>query len=61
MKQPASDYLRRLNYDTISHSPQIPRFLMEMVGADRIVIGSDDNFDAGYPRPVEFVDRYSRN
>ena len=56
MKQPASAYLRRFYYDTISHSPQILRFLMEMVGADRIVIGSDYNFDAGYPRPVEFVD-----
>ena len=28
-----------------------------MVGVDRIVIGSDYNMDAGYPRPVEFVDR----
>ena len=27
-----------------------------MVGVDRIVIGSD-YMDAGYPRPVEFVDR----
>ena len=27
-----------------------------MVGADRIVVGSDYNMDAGYPRPVEFVD-----
>ena len=33
------------------------RFLIEMVGIDRIVIGSDYNLDAGYPRPVEFVDR----
>lgn len=24
--------------------------------ADRIVTGSDYNVDAGYPRPVEFVD-----
>jgi aminocarboxymuconate-semialdehyde decarboxylase len=56
IRQPASAYLRRFHYDTISHSPQILRFLMSMVGADRIVIGSDYNFDAGYPRPVEFVD-----
>jgi aminocarboxymuconate-semialdehyde decarboxylase len=57
MKQPASAYLRRFYYDTISHNPQIVRFLMEMVGADRIVVGSDYNFDAGYARPVAFVDR----
>jgi len=57
MKRPASDYLRRFYYDTISHHPQIMRFLIGMVGIDRIVIGSDYNMDAGYPRPVEFVDR----
>jgi aminocarboxymuconate-semialdehyde decarboxylase len=56
MKQPASAYLRRFYYDTISHNPQIMRFLMQMVGSDRIVIGSDYNFDAGYSRPVAFVD-----
>ncbi len=56
MPQPASSYLRRFYYDTISHQPQIMRFLIEMVGIDRIVIGSDYNMDAGYPRPVEFVD-----
>ena len=55
MKKPASEYLRRFYYDTISHNPQILRFLIEMIGADRVVIGSDYNFDAGYPQPVEFV------
>ena len=57
MRAPASAYLRRFYYDTISHSPQIMRFLIDMVGIDRIVVGSDYNFDAGYPKPVEFVDR----
>ena len=33
------------------------RYLIEMVGVDRIVIGNDYNMDAGYPRPVEFVDK----
>ena len=56
MKRPASAYLRRFYYDTISHHPQLMRYLIEMVGIDRIVIGSDYNMDAGYPRPVKFVD-----
>lgn len=56
MTQPASRYLRRFYYDTISHNPQIMRFLIEMVGVDRIMVGSDYNMDAGYSRPVEFVD-----
>lgn len=56
MKQPASAYLRRFYYDTISHNGAIMRYLMQMVGTDRIVVGSDYNMDAGYARPVEFVD-----
>ena len=57
MKQPASAYLRRFYYDTISHEPRIIRYLIDLVGADRIVIGSDYNFDAGYPQPVDFVEK----
>ena len=56
MHQPASAYLRRFYYDTISHNGPILRSLIELVGVDRIVIGSDYNMDAGYSRPVEFVD-----
>jgi aminocarboxymuconate-semialdehyde decarboxylase len=57
MSKPASAYLRRFYYDTISHHPFIMRYLMEMTGSDRIMVGSDYNMDAGYPCPVEFVDR----
>ncbi len=57
MKQLASAYLRRFHYDTISHSPQIMRYLIEMVGADRVVIGTDYNWDAGYEFPVDFVEQ----
>ena len=57
IKQPASAYLRRFYYDTISHNGQIMRSLIELVGVDRILIGSDYNMDAGYQRPVEFLDQ----
>jgi len=57
MKQPASAYLRRFYYDTVSHEPRIIRFLIDLVGADRVVVGSDYNFDMGYEQPVEFVER----
>ena len=56
MKQPASAYLRRFYYDTISHEPRIIRFLIDLVGADRVVVGSDYNFDMGYEQPVDFVE-----
>lgn len=39
------DYLRWFYYDTIIfHAPML-KFLVEMVGADRVLLGSDDPFD----------------
>lgn len=55
MKQPASAYLRRFYYDTVSHHSKILKFLIELVGIDRIVLGSDYNQDMSCERPVEFV------
>jgi aminocarboxymuconate-semialdehyde decarboxylase len=57
MRRPPSDYLRRFYYDTVSHEPRIIRFLIDLVGADRVVVGSDYNFDMGYEQPVDFVER----
>ena len=57
MNQPASAYLRRFHYDTITHHPKIMRAVIDLVGADRIVLGSDYNQDMGYERPVDFVER----
>lgn len=55
IKQPASAYLRRFYYDTVSHHPRILKFLTELVGVDRIVLGSDYNQDMSCERPVDFV------
>ena len=57
LKQPPSSYLRRFTYDTISHAPESLRYLIELVGADRVMLGSDYCFDMGYERPVEAVIR----
>jgi len=56
LKRKPTDYLRRFYYDTITHHPEIMRFLVELVGADRIVLGSDYDQDMQYERPVEFVE-----
>lgn len=56
MARPPSDYLRRFTYDTISHSPEILRWLITQVGIDRIVLGSDCTFDMGYERPLVILD-----
>jgi aminocarboxymuconate-semialdehyde decarboxylase len=50
-------YLRRFSYDTITHSPGALRFLVETVGADRVMLGSDFCFDMGYARPRRIVER----
>jgi aminocarboxymuconate-semialdehyde decarboxylase len=41
-----SDYLRQLYYDTLLYSPDILRNLIDEVGADRLVLGTD------YPFPI---------
>jgi aminocarboxymuconate-semialdehyde decarboxylase len=56
MKQPASAYLRRFYYDTVTHHPLVMRNLIDLVGIDRIVLGSDYDQDMSYEQPVEFVD-----
>jgi aminocarboxymuconate-semialdehyde decarboxylase len=42
---PPTEYLRRFAYDTILFSPQALRFLVDLVGADRVLYGSDEPFD----------------
>ncbi len=49
------EYLRRFYYDTVSHSAPALAYLIDLVGADRVMLGSDYCFDMGYERPVEVV------
>lgn len=48
-------YIRRFHYDTVSHSDKALAYLVDLVGADRVMLGSDYCFDMGYERPVEVV------
>ena len=57
LKKPPSSYLRRFTYDTISHAPEPLRYLINLVGADRVMLGSDYCFDMGYERPVKFLEQ----
>jgi aminocarboxymuconate-semialdehyde decarboxylase len=57
MKRVPSRYLRRFTYDTIIHSAQLMSYLVDLVGADRIMLGSDYCFDMGYTRPVKVVEQ----
>jgi aminocarboxymuconate-semialdehyde decarboxylase len=57
MTKPPSAYLRRFHYDTITHSNQILMDLIRLVGADRVVLGSDCPADMSYTRPVDVVEK----
>jgi len=53
--QPPSKYQRRLYYDTVVGSEKALRFLLDEVGADRVVLGSDWPFVPWHPSPVSWV------
>jgi aminocarboxymuconate-semialdehyde decarboxylase len=55
LKKPPSSYLRRFTYDTISHAPDALRYLIDLVGVDRVMMGSDYCFDMGYEHPIEVI------
>jgi aminocarboxymuconate-semialdehyde decarboxylase len=59
-RKPFAAYLRRFTYDTISHAPESMRYLIGLVGADRVMLGSDYCFDMGPARPREIVDTQLR-
>ena len=54
-QKPFREYLRRFHYDTIGHAPEVVRYLVDLVGSDRVMLGSDYCFDMGYERPREIV------
>ncbi len=50
-----SHYLDRFYYDCLTHSEPALRYLIDTVGADRILLGSDWPFDMGIDSPVQWV------
>ncbi len=56
METPPLETIKRLYFDTIVHNPQALRFLIDVVGADRVMVGTDYPFEAGDPDPIATVD-----
>ncbi len=56
-KTSPADLLRRFYFDALTHDPQAARHLINMVGADRVVIGSDHPFDMGPPDLMGAIDQ----
>ena len=47
ISQPPTAYLDRLYYDTCALSPESNRFVIDTMGADRVMFGTDYPFDIG--------------
>ena len=48
-------YLRRFYYDTVGYSEHVLEYLTKVIGADRVLMGSDYCFPIAYEQPVEVV------
>lgn len=53
--KPPSAYQKKLYYDTVTGSEEALRFLIDSVGIDRVVLGSDWPFVPWHPSPVAWV------
>lgn len=52
---PPSHYMKGLYYDTMVFQPLYLRHLIDVVGADRVMLGTDHPFDMGETDPVGLV------
>ena len=50
------ELLRRFYFDALTHDPMSLRLLIDQVGADHVVIGTDNPFDMGYEDPLAELD-----
>lgn len=55
VKHAPVEYLRRFHYDTIGYSDPVIDYLVRVVGADRVLMGSDYCFPIAYEQPVKIV------
>lgn len=57
ISRPPSEYLNCLYFDCLIHQDLARRFLVDLVGVDHVVIGTDYPFDMGTHTPVEEIQR----
>ena len=46
LQHPFREYIRRFHYDTMTYDVETLRFLVGLVGSDRVVVGTDNSFAA---------------
>jgi len=52
-----SEYLKSFYYDSVTHSPNALRFVMDSVGHNQILLGSDYPFLIGENHPLRSIDQ----
>ena len=50
------EYLKRLYFDSCVHDPQALRYLLELAGAERVMLGTDYPFPLGEQQPGSGID-----
>ncbi len=55
ISRPPTEYLKQFYFDTITHDPVVLKSLVDFVGADHVLPGSDYPFDMGNENPVDLV------
>ena len=55
LQHPPSTYLNKFYYDCLTHDESALRMLIDMVGIDRVVFGTDWPFDMAIDEPVSWV------
>jgi len=55
IKKPPTEYLKQFYFDTITHDAVVLKSLVDLVGAEHVLLGSDYPFDMGNENPVELV------
>jgi predicted TIM-barrel fold metal-dependent hydrolase len=59
LARPYREYLRRFYYDYLIYYPEAFRFLVTMVGTDRIVVGTDIFAARDVEYPNEVLDQFN--
>lgn len=57
IKCPPSYYMKKIYYDTMVFGHTQLEHLVNLWGADHVVIGTDYPYDMGYYKPVDFVEK----
>lgn len=57
LQHPFKEYIRRFHYDSLTYYPETLRFLISLVGSDRVVIGTDNFAAMDVEHPNELVEQ----